>query len=413
MRKIYILILFTLFTTLFYTKAFSQAEKLLENKEYRNNFVSFASINKEHTTQLATLKAPLIKELTGNNNDITYLKSTNIISLKNGKEIQREEYQLYKDGVRIRGGQYIINLVSDSSGFVQGFFAPIANENFEKGFDAKVCAKLALEYFNHSHQIKDTANASSGVTDSSIAIYYFDYVREEYRPAYQVTITSKNTAYSENLFISASTGEFMGSENLVCTINFPGTAQTQYSGTRNIVTDAPTAAGPFRLQETRGANNVLIRTRNMNHRQDLSWVTDFTDNDNNWIVAEHGVNRAAFDAHWGAETVFDYWWNVHNRNSINGSEMAVESYVHWDVPDDPNDFNARWYQNSVRYGDGIGGTNPLTSLDICAHELGHGIDQYTGDLLYERESGALDEGFADIWGTCVEAWAKPLFEQFI
>src|SRR5690606_27113836 len=118
--------------------------------------------------------------------------------------------------------------------------------------------------------------------DTSLAIYYYDNARVEYRPAYQVQITSKNSSYSENVFINAATGEFMGAENLVCTVNFPGSAQTQYSGTRNIVTDAPTAAGPYRLQQTRSANNVLIRTRNMNNRTDLTNVTDLFDNDNNW-----------------------------------------------------------------------------------------------------------------------------------
>ena len=171
----------------------------------------------------------------------------------------------------------------------------------------------------------------------------------------------------------------MGAENLICHINFPGTAQTQYSGTRNIVTDAPTAAGPFRLQEIR--SGVLTRTRNMNNLTDFSNVTEFTDNDNNWTLAEHGVDRAAFDAHWGAETVVDYWLTIHNRNSINGSTtnpLNIESYVHWDVPNDPDNFNASWFQNSMRYGDGFFGTNSLTSLDICAHEFGHGIDQFTG-----------------------------------
>lgn len=347
----------------------------------------------------------------GNRSDISFIKATSNISLKNGKRIQLEKYLLYKNGIRFRGGEYTIATINDTVSFIYGFFAPASNENFEKKYDLSASTKIAIEHFNNSHQIKSDTDASTGITDTSFAIYYFDYVQEKYRTAFQVQITSKNMAHSENIFISAATGKFLGAENLICTINFPGTAQTQYSGNRNIVTDAPTAAGPFRLQETRGANNVLIRTRNMNHQFDLSNVTQFFDNDNNWAAVEHGADRAAFDAHWGAETVHDYWLTEHTRNSINGTGMAIESYVHLGT----NVFNARWVSslNCIQYGDGIFGTNSLTSLDGCAHEFGHGIDQFTGDLLYERESGALDEGLADIWGACVEAWAKPTGSRWL
>jgi Zn-dependent metalloprotease len=55
----------------------------------------------------------------------------------------------------------------------------------------------------------------------------------------------------------------------------------------------------------------------------------------------------------------------------------------------------------MTYGDGSyqGGTNPdgkfapLTSLDVCGHEIGHGVCEFTADLVYSRESGAMNEGF--------------------
>src|SRR5690606_23773056 len=91
-------------------------------------------------------------------------------------------------------------------------------------------AELALKHFNASHGVNDTADESSGIAEAVTQIYYYDNVTEKFRAAWQVQVTSKNTAYSENIFINAATGEFMGAENLICHINFPGTAQTQYSG---------------------------------------------------------------------------------------------------------------------------------------------------------------------------------------
>ncbi len=389
----------------------AQVREYTEETQHRNGYVSFAKIKKEKSATAKTEAGAIIRELTGSTGGISYVIKTLDVPSKRNLKIQQEKYQLYKNGIKLRGGEYIINFVNDTVRFIHGFFALVSDEAFAN--NAQTGAELALKHFNTSHGISDTANGSAGVADTLTQVYYYDNATEKFRAAWQVQVTSKNGAYSENVFISATTGEFLGTENLICSINFPGTAQTQYNGTRNIVTDAPTAAGPFRLQETR--NGVMIRTRNMNHLNDLTNVTDFTDNDNNWTTTEHGNDRAALDAHWGAEMVFDYWQNVHGRNSIDGNGMTVESYVHWDVPNDPDDFNASWSpsQNAMRYGDGLSGTNPLTSLDICAHEFGHGIDQYTGDLLYERESGALDEGFADIWGASVEAWVDPTKNRWL
>jgi hypothetical protein len=62
----------------------------------------------------------------------------------------------------------------------------------------------------------------------------------------------------------------------------------------------------------------------------------------------------------------------------------------------------------MEYGDGDGFYYyPYTSLDITAHEMGHGIDDFTANLTYSKESGALSEGFSDIWGASIEHWAAP------
>lgn len=56
------------------------------------------------------------------------------------------------------------------------------------------------------------------------------------------------------------------------------------------------------------------------------------------------------------------------------------------------------------YGDGSVKFKPLTSLDVAGHEIGHGVCQATANLVYNGESGALNEGFSDIWGACIEQY---------
>jgi Zn-dependent metalloprotease len=48
---------------------------------------------------------------------------------------------------------------------------------------------------------------------------------------------------------------------------------------------------------------------------------------------------------------------------------------------------------------------PLTSIDVAAHEIDHAVCTHTAGLAYRNESGAINEGLSDIWGACVEAYA--------
>ena len=62
----------------------------------------------------------------------------------------------------------------------------------------------------------------------------------------------------------------------------------------------------------------------------------------------------------------------------------------------------------MTFGDGDGTTTtPIVALDISAHEITHGLSDFTANLLYQNESGALDESFSDIFGTCIENYGRP------
>ncbi|MDQ3277830.1 MAG: M4 family metallopeptidase, partial [Bacteroidota bacterium] len=139
----------------------------------------------------------------------------------------------------------------------------------------------------------------------------------------------------------------------------------------------------------------------------------FTDVNNSWTLAEHKRGAAvesenddiAWDAHWGAGVVYDYWKQKHNRLSYDGADAKIKSFIHSGVGYD----NAFWNGSVMTYGDGSypapGGFKPLTSLDVCGHEIGHGVCSFTADLVYAKESGAMNEGFSDVWAACVEYFA--------
>lgn len=115
-------------------------------------------------------------------------------------------------------------------------------------------------------------------------------------------------------------------------------------------------------------------------------------------VADHAVNEA-YD---GAETTFDFYQQVFGRDSIDGHGLPIVSSVHYGVGFD----NAQWNGTQMVYGDGSGRIfveGGLTrALEVIGHELTHGVTQYTAGLIYQEQSGALNESISDVFGSLVK-----------
>ncbi|QHA92455.1 peptidase M4 family protein [Bacillus sp. N1-1] len=123
-----------------------------------------------------------------------------------------------------------------------------------------------------------------------------------------------------------------------------------------------------------------------------------------WADADNAFNAnydaAAVDAHYYAGATYDYYKDVFNRDSYDGNGAPLESTVHYGR----NYNNAFWNGSQMVYGDGDGST--FVSLsggeDVVAHELTHAVTDTTADLIYQNESGALNESMSDVFGTLVE-----------
>jgi bacillolysin len=132
-----------------------------------------------------------------------------------------------------------------------------------------------------------------------------------------------------------------------------------------------------------------------------------TDADDVWNLTRKNFispdQRPAVDAHYYAGVVDDFYGDVFGRNSIDGNGMQIRSTVHFDR----NYCNAFWNGEQMTYGDGDGRTClPLSGgLDVVGHELTHGVTQFTSNLIYEGEPGALNESFSDMMGNTIEFYA--------
>ena len=200
--------------------------------------------------------------------------------------------------------------------------------------------------------------------------------------------------------VDARTGEIIFSYNNIQTQSVTNSGSSLYSGTVNFT--AFRYGLPYYLENL----NRKIGTFNG------STAVRFSDTDGFWNST---VQRAAVDAHWGAEKTLEYYGNVFGRNGVNGSGgplsvAAVDgstnllpSIVHYGT----NYNNAFWNGSSMTYGDGNGTIfSPLVSLDVVGHELTHGVTQSESNLNYYGESGGLNEAASDIFGNMVERYAK-------
>ncbi|OZM57048.1 bacillolysin [Lottiidibacillus patelloidae] len=115
-------------------------------------------------------------------------------------------------------------------------------------------------------------------------------------------------------------------------------------------------------------------------------------------------DAAAVDAHYYAGVTYDYFMTKFNRNSYDGNGAALHSTVHYSRSYN----NAFWNGQQMVYGDGDGTTFvPLSgALDVVAHELTHAVTDSSADLIYQNESGAINESMSDIFGTLTEFHAN-------
>lgn len=225
-------------------------------------------------------------------------------------------------------------------------------------------------------------------------------ISNSYSLAYKFDIYSVKPFRREYVYVSATDGKILKTVNRIHTANVAGSAATKYNGTRQIMADS--YSGSYRLREN-GNRGQGIETYDLNQSTSTGSAVDFTDSDNYWNTIAN-QDDAAYDAHFGAEATYDYLYSKFGRNSIDNMGFLLRSYVHYDM----NYVNAFWDGQVMTYGDGDGYSyTALTSLDIVAHEITHGLTEFTANLEYSSESGALNESFSDIFGITIDFFNNP------
>jgi thermolysin len=146
-----------------------------------------------------------------------------------------------------------------------------------------------------------------------------------------------------------------------------------------------------------------------------------TDNDNDW------TDGALVDAHVYSGYVYDYYYKRHGRRGLDDANIPIHSITHALRREDWRLYSVNtvltFFANAIYFGEGVmyyGDGLPWNvtvygqrvnylagALDVVAHELTHGVTDYSSRLIYQGEPGALSEAFSDIMATGVEFYFQP------
>jgi Zn-dependent metalloprotease len=203
-------------------------------------------------------------------------------------------------------------------------------------------------------------------------------------------------------WVDAASGAVRNSFNALTT-DGPGTGVK--GDTKQLDTSIEGSTNVLRTSDSRQETHDIQNRRGSQFLPGLL----MSDADDTWNLAgvESPGQPAGVDAHFYAGVVDEFYSTFFDRDSIDDDGLKIVSTVHYGHKYN----NAFWNGNQMVYGDGDQRNFREFSggLEVIGHELTHGVTQYTSNLIYQGESGALNESFSDIIGNTIEnATNEPL-----
>ncbi len=319
-------------------------------------------------------------------------------------------YAQYYKGVEVLGAQFILHEKEGLVYYANGQLAASLQIDVTPQLSEKQALAKSLEFIGAEVYMWESPGNESFIKieqNNPNATFYpqgelkltaghKDMLGENFRLVYRFDVYAETPRGRYFVDVDAQNGEIFSAYNRIHDADVAGTGTSLYNGTVDIIVDS--FAGGFRLREaSRGGG---IQTFDMQNGTNYAAAVDFVDPDANFTDPNA---QAGVSAHWGGEATYDYFLNEHGRDSYDGAGGMLLSYAHFGI----NFNNAFWDGSRMTYGDGDGVVfTPLVSLDVVGHELTHGVTEFSANLIYANEPGALNESFSDIFGAAIEFYLE-------
>lgn len=363
----------------------AQAQQKISYKNQLGNWASYQKINQQAAKQLAQNKAALLL----NEHDDLKLMATTTDELG----FKHYRYQQYYKGIPIEGAVYLMHEKDEKVSLANGQLIKNLNVPTQPSLSENDARFLAIQFTGakryawQSKVLEEELKRSNKNSDASyfpegtltIIDSQFSPKADNYRLAFKFEVYALEPHSQNEVYVDAHDGEILMVLNNIhsCTeanIN----AKTNYSGNVNVS-----------VCSDDDVNNQL--------KSSLYGGLEVRDYySNNTLSIEDSL---ATEVMWATQKTFDYFNVAHNRNIADSVTISKINYT--------GDFYGAYYfsqQGEIVYCDGNESThNAYTTPDIVGHELTHGVNKFSANLINRYQSGALNESFADIFGALVEA----------
>jgi Zn-dependent metalloprotease len=326
------------------------------------------------------------------------------------KEMIHHKYQQYVNDVKVEGGEMILHEQYGRIKYVNGQYMlnlqPLST-NVQPGINPEMALQAALKQIQSTDYLWLNPEAEAALREIKkdqnatylpkaelmfVANKELNPEKRRYTLCWQYKINVNPVVESYAVYIDAQTGAFFNKIPLVLECS-SGSSTTLWNGARTINTQL--FSGSYRTIDD--CISAQIHTKNGNGANTGVGSTYYTDADNSWPSTALGMYIA--QTHWSMRETRNYFFNIHGRNGIDNLGHDYTSYLN------PGFSNNAYYSSSTEtfsFGGTSTGANPVIELDVAAHEATHGVINFTSNLAYQLESGALNESFADIFGETAE-----------
>ncbi|MER6477775.1 M4 family metallopeptidase [Streptomyces filamentosus] len=302
-------------------------------------------------------------------------------------------------GLPVIGGDLVVHL--SENGTITG--SDLAHQGAIRvaGTTPKLtAADASAAAVKHARHVK---KAKTGSKDGSTLVVYA--VGKFPVLAYRSTVTGEGEAgpaSRQTVIVDATSGAPLDQYELHQ--NVTGTGNGVNVGQVSIETTQTT--GGYTLTDAAHGGTIVYDSYNSPQSNPKQNARTFSRTTNSWGTGTTSSREsAAVDASYGLAKTWDYFKDSFNRSGIRNDGRGAPAYVHVDT----GLLNAFYDDDCfcMFFGDGSSqnGNTPVTTLDVAAHEMSHGVTAATAGLNYSGESGGLNEATSDIFGTMVEFYA--------
>ena len=347
-----------------------------------------------------------------------------------------ERYDQYYKGIKIEHSDVRARFLNEKLEGLNGTYIYAANIDVSAVISETEAIRKSMEHIGAKKYIwedeQEIERLSTNMENAPIDLYpvpetviclnYFNPADTGFYVAYKVDIRAIEPFSHHYVYVDAKTGKILNKISRIHHTN--GTAKTMYSGSRSISIEGFDCGlfgitCDYRLVDKAGGR--WIETRDM-QRQVLivlpipyfttHYVSPYNGNYSPlyWddFSTPFAYTAGALDAHWGAMETWEYFEAKHKRKSYDNQSSILYNYTNAQIPH----IDAAWdtFAKIIIYN---WGSFPSTSLDIVAHEFGHGVNQFSAKIEYieETEKAAVVEGLSDIWAVCVQNFSNNRYSN--